>query len=96
MIQNFVANYPVVSLIFISVIVTFVSTLIHKFMTDQEKLKNLKKRHKELQVEMKNCKEKDKIKALLQKHEISYEIWIKQKGEFKKIEGDLIIKGCKI
>ena len=41
-------------------------------------------------------KEKDKIKALLQKHEISYEIWIKQKGEFKKIEGDLITKGCNI
>ena len=39
-------------------------------------------------------KEKEKIKAILDKHNIAYEIWIKEK-EFKKIEGDIKANNCK-
>jgi len=40
-------------------------------------------------------KEKEKIKNILNKNHINYEIWIKEK-EFKKIEGDIQIKGCQL
>ena len=40
-------------------------------------------------------KEKDKIKSILEKNNINYEIWIKEK-EFKKIEGDIKNKGCQL
>jgi len=40
-------------------------------------------------------KEKDKIKQILNKHNINYEIWIKEK-EFKKIEGNIEVKGCQL
>ena len=38
-------------------------------------------------------KEKDKIKTILDKNNINYEIWIKEK-EFKKIEGEIKTKSC--
>jgi len=40
-------------------------------------------------------KEKDKIKKILQKEGIEFEIWIYEDG-FKKIEGEIASKGCKI
>ncbi len=40
-------------------------------------------------------KEKDKIKTILDKNNINYEIWIKEK-EFKKIEGDIKTKSCQL
>ena len=40
-------------------------------------------------------KEKDKIKTILDKNNINYEIWIKEKG-FKKIEGDIKTKSCQL
>ena len=40
-------------------------------------------------------KEKEKIKNILDENNIKYEIWIKEK-EFKKIEGDINIKGCQL
>ena len=40
-------------------------------------------------------KEKDKIKKILDKNNINYEIWIKEK-EFKKIEGDIKTKSCQL
>jgi hypothetical protein len=40
-------------------------------------------------------KEKDKIKKILQKENIEFEIWIK-KDKFEKIEGDIKKKSCKI
>ena len=40
-------------------------------------------------------KEKEKIKSLLDKNNIKYEIWIKDK-EFKKIEGNIEAISCKL
>ena len=40
-------------------------------------------------------KEKDKIKTILDKNNINYEIWIKEK-EFKKIEGEIKTKSCQL
>ena len=40
-------------------------------------------------------KEKDKIKAILEKNNINYEIWIKEK-EFKKIEGNITAQSCQL
>ena len=38
-------------------------------------------------------KDKEKIKKILDKNNINYEIWIKEK-EFKKIEGNIEVKNC--
>jgi len=48
---------PKVSIAVFSVIVTLVSTLVQKKFTDQEHLKSLKKRQKEIQTELKKAKE---------------------------------------
>ncbi|WP_456470341.1 DUF3343 domain-containing protein [Caminibacter sp.] len=40
--------------------------------------------------------EKELIKKLLDKEKINYEIWIIENKKFKKIEGDLTAKSCKI
>ncbi|NPA87181.1 DUF3343 domain-containing protein [Caminibacter pacificus] len=40
-------------------------------------------------------KEKDKIKEILLKENIEFEIWVKKDG-FKKIEGEIKSKSCKI
>lgn len=55
-ITSLINMYPVYSIIIISVVVTFISTLITKFLTNQEHLKGLKQRQKELQEEMKKHK----------------------------------------
>jgi len=55
--MNILTNYPQISIIIIALIVTFLSSLITKHLTDQEHLHNLKKRQKELQEEMKKHKD---------------------------------------
>ncbi|EDM23620.1 DUF3343 domain-containing protein [Caminibacter mediatlanticus TB-2] len=41
-------------------------------------------------------KEKEKIKKILQKNDINYEIWKKEENKFKKIEGNVDILMCNI
>jgi len=48
---------PKLSIGVFSVLVTLVSTLVQKWLTNQEHLKSLKKRQKELQVELKKTKD---------------------------------------
>ncbi len=55
---------PKMSLFVISLIVTFFSTLAHKWLTNQEHLKSLKSRQKELQKELKGCKDPNLLKEL--------------------------------
>lgn len=62
--ENIVQLYPIYSLIGISIIVTLVSTLAHKWLTNQEHMKNLKSRQKEIQKELKGCKDTDLLKEL--------------------------------
>jgi uncharacterized membrane protein (DUF106 family) len=62
--ESIVQLYPIYSLIGISIMVTLVSTLAHKWLTNQEHLKNLKARQKEIQKELKGCKDTDLLKEL--------------------------------
>ena len=63
--MDLIAAYPKTSLIIISLAVTFVSTLITKYLTDQAHMKSLKDRQKALQEEMKKHKDHpDKIMEL--------------------------------
>ncbi|MAH49470.1 hypothetical protein CMI37_26845 [Candidatus Pacearchaeota archaeon] len=64
MVVEFITNYPVPSLIVIAIGITFISTLVTKWVTNQEHLKSLKKRQKELQKELKDCKDDCKIKEI--------------------------------
>lgn len=55
---------PKVSIAVFSVIVTLISTLVQKHFTDQEHLKSLKKRQKEIQAEIKKTKEPSVMQEL--------------------------------
>ena len=56
--------YPIYSIAVFSIIVTLVSTLAHKWLTNQEHMKNLKTRQKEIQKELKGCKDECLMKEL--------------------------------
>jgi len=55
---------PKISIGIFSVVVTFISTLTQKWLTNQEHLKTLKNRQKEIQKELKGCKDGDVMKEL--------------------------------
>ena len=55
---------PKVSIAVFSVLVTFLSTLAQKWLTNQEHLKSLKKRQKEIQKELRGCKDGCVMKEL--------------------------------
>jgi uncharacterized membrane protein (DUF106 family) len=57
-ITNLITIYPVQMLIAISAILTLITTLLMMHFTDQEHIKNLKKRQKELQKEVKEATKK--------------------------------------
>jgi uncharacterized membrane protein (DUF106 family) len=56
MVIELLQQNPKISIIIIAAIVTLISSLVTKFLTDQEHLKNLKARQKKLQEELKTCK----------------------------------------
>lgn len=55
---------PKISIAIFSVVVTLISTLAQKWLTNQEHLKSLKKRQKEIQKELKKCKDECVMKEL--------------------------------
>ena len=55
MVMELITNNPKISLIVISLFVTFLATLAHKWLTNQEHLKAMKARQKELQKDLKEC-----------------------------------------
>jgi len=59
-----ITNNPKISLAVFSMVVTFVSTLVQKKFTDQEHLKSLKKRQKEIQKEIKKSKDPSVMQEL--------------------------------
>lgn len=63
-ITSLINLHPFYSLIVISIGVTLISTLAQKFLTDQEVLKHLKARQKEIQKELKGCKDEHLLKEL--------------------------------
>ena len=63
-ITDLMSANPKVSIAVFSVIVTLISTLVQKHFTDQEHLKSLKKRQKEIQNEIKKAKEPSVMQEL--------------------------------
>jgi uncharacterized membrane protein (DUF106 family) len=62
--EDFVVRFPLVSIIFISFIMSLVSTLLMRHFTDQEHLRGLKKRQKELQKEIRESQKKKEFTKL--------------------------------
>lgn len=58
------AASPKISIAIFSVSVTLISTFVQKWLTNQEHLKSLKKRQKEIQKELKKCKDGNIMKEL--------------------------------
>ena len=56
-ITELIQAYPIPSIIVISIGITLISSLLTKWLTNQEHLKSLKERQKELQKELKTCKD---------------------------------------
>ena len=63
-IMEMITANPKISIAAFSIFVTCVSTLVQKWLTNQEHLKSLKKRQKEIQKELKNCKDGCVMKEL--------------------------------
>lgn len=63
-ITEIIQAYPIPSIIVIAIGITLVSSLITKWLTNQEHLKSLKERQKELQKELKTCKDDCTIKEM--------------------------------
>lgn len=55
---------PKYSIAIFSVVVTLISTLAQKWLTNQEHLRSLKKRQKEIQKELKKCKDHNLMQEL--------------------------------
>jgi uncharacterized membrane protein (DUF106 family) len=65
MIIELIKQYPIYSLVLVSLVITLISTLVTKWLTDQEHLRKLKERQKEIQEELKKCKDDEcKMKEL--------------------------------
>ncbi len=77
-------NYPAYSLIALSVIVTLISTLVTKWMTNQAHLRSLKERQKQIQKDLKNCKPGEKIFEELQAEMIQISMTM-MKSSFKPL-----------
>jgi uncharacterized membrane protein (DUF106 family) len=58
-ITQLMGEYPKQSLVVISVLVSFISTIVTKYTTDQAMLRSIKERQKEIQKELKKCKPGD-------------------------------------
>lgn len=64
--MSLINSYPVYSIIVLSAIVTLISTLITMWLTNQEHLRGLKERQKQIQKDLKKCKPGDKLFEELQ------------------------------
>lgn len=63
-IAEWMTESPKYSIAIFSIIVTLISTLVQKHFTDQEHLKSLKKRQKEIQKELRKTKEPSVMQGL--------------------------------
>lgn len=63
-IAELMTSNPKISIAVFSVIVTTISTLAQKWLTNQDHLKSLKKRQKEIQKELRGCKDNCLMKEL--------------------------------
>ena len=82
MITEIISSYPKTILVVVSATVTLVSTLVTNWLTDQEHLKSLKKRQKELNVKMKTAKPGEKLFEEIQSEMLQIS-GIMMKAQFK-------------
>lgn len=61
MITEFMTTNPRASILIVSAIITLISTLVTGWLTDQEHLKSLKAKQKELNKKLKTCKPGEKL-----------------------------------
>ena len=61
---EWMVSSPKISIAIFSIVVTFISTMAQKWLTNQEHLKSLKKRQKEIQKELRGCKDPSLMKEL--------------------------------
>ena len=83
-ITDFITAYPRASIIIIAVAITLISTLITKWLTNQEHLRSLKARQKELQAEMKKHKDNPKMLQELQSETLQI-TGVMMKSSFKPL-----------
>lgn len=76
--------YPKYSIVVLSIIVTLISTLVTKWLTNQEHLKSLKERQKQIQKDLKNCKPGDKLFEELQSEMLQISMTM-MKSSFKPL-----------
>lgn len=81
---SLITSYPLHSIIVLSLIVTLISTLITKWLTNQEHLRNLKERQKQIQKDLKKCKPGDKLFEELQAEMIQISMTM-MKSSFKPL-----------
>ena len=67
MIKEIIMNYPLVSVIILSFMVTLVMTLVTKYFTDQKRMKELKAIQKACQIKLKDNKGNLEAQAKIQK-----------------------------
>ena len=63
-ITEILSKSPRISIAIFSILVTFISSLVQKWLTNQENLKKMKERQKEIQKEIKNTKEPTAMQEL--------------------------------
>lgn len=83
-ILNLITLYPIYSLAVFSAVVTLVSTLVTKWLTNQEHLKSLKERQKQIQKDLKKCKPGEKLFEELQAEMIQISMTM-MKSSFKPL-----------
>jgi uncharacterized membrane protein (DUF106 family) len=64
MVIDLMIAYPKISIIAVSFVMTLFSTLVQKWLTDQKHIRALKERQKEIQKELKGCKDECLLKEL--------------------------------
>jgi uncharacterized membrane protein (DUF106 family) len=64
MIQEFIKSEPLLSIVLFSLVITFILTLVYKWLIPQDKMKELKQKTKELQAKMKNEKDSEKLMGI--------------------------------
>jgi len=79
---TFILLYPLISLIIFSGIITLISTLVTKWLTNQEHLKSLKERQKQIQKDLKNHKPGEKMFEELQNEMLQISM-VMMKSSFK-------------
>jgi uncharacterized membrane protein (DUF106 family) len=83
-IEGWINISPVVSIIILSGLITLVSTLVTKWMTNQDHLRSLKERQKQIQQDLKKCKPGEKMFEELQSEMLQISMTM-MKSSFKPV-----------